>query len=192
MAKRDERGQFIKRNDAGGDGRDPGGPDIDPVDPDTAVDGTPAGGSPIDVSGDEPRRGPGRPRGTGNKSRPGAAPLSPSVDGITASLLSVHAMLAAMTKVPELELTDDEAKALAKGIIEVNKHYPIPNMTPGYVAIGALASTAFMIYKKRVPALMKRKPPVQAAPVAPGTHVPANVPPAPVAPWVDFTSVRPQ
>jgi hypothetical protein len=79
------------------------------------------------------------------------------VEGITASLLSVHAILASFTKIPELELTPEEAKSLAVGIAEVNRHYPLPVMKPEHVAIGSLAVTAFVVYRGKFVAVAKRK-----------------------------------
>lgn len=119
------------------------------IDPDTAVD---AGGD-VDGSGDgdagrSGRRG--RPRGSRN------AKATLDVGALTGPLLSIHAMLASMTKSPEFELTQGEAEALSRGIAEVNRHYPMP-VNPGYVAIGALATCAFGIYRGKLVAIGQRK-----------------------------------
>ena len=65
-------------------------------------------------------------------------------------------MLAAFTKTPELALNDDEAKTLAHGISEVNRHYPMP-VSPGHVAIGALITAAVSIYRPKLREVSERK-----------------------------------
>jgi hypothetical protein len=65
-------------------------------------------------------------------------------------------MLASFTKSPELELSVSEAETLARGIAEVNRHYPVP-INPGYVAIGTLCAAAFAIYRGKFVAIARRK-----------------------------------
>ena len=53
-------------------------------------------------------------------------------------------------------MTEAEGKALAAGVAEVARHYPMP-IDPGMVAIGTLAVTAFTIYRGKLAAVNARK-----------------------------------
>lgn len=120
------------------------------IDPDTAVNAS--GDGDIDNSGGEP----GERQRRKYTRRAGTAKATLDVGALTGPLLSIHAMLASMTKSPELELSEAEASALSRGIAEVNRHYPMP-VNPGYVAIGALCTCAFGIYRGKLVAIAQRK-----------------------------------
>lgn len=77
-----------------------------------------------------------------------------SVDAVSAALLSIHAMLAALTREPRLALDPSECKALAMGISDVALHYPHSVMDPKTVAWGNLAVIAMGTYGTRAFAIM--------------------------------------
>ncbi len=72
------------------------------------------------IAGPQKRRG--RPPGSRNKTS--GVPLD--LGGIEAILLSVHSALAVLLKNPKLNLTEDEAKQLAKASANVARHYNVP------------------------------------------------------------------
>ena len=79
---------------------------------------------------------------------------------------------------PELALSPDEARRLATAAVEVQRHYPMPALDPGKVAVATLVWTAGSIYWPRIRALgsrTRRRTP--DAPAAPAGNV---VPMAPV------------
>lgn len=92
-----------------------------------------------------------------------------------------------IAKTPELALTDDEAKLYAQAVSDVQKHYPLPVLDPGYVAIGALCSTAFVIYRGKFQQITERKE--REAKIARGDNAMPiagqsnNIGPAEPAPW---------
>lgn len=120
-------------------------------------------------------------------------------------------MLATFARAPELELTPAEAQTLAHGMAEVNRHYRIPAMDPGHVAIGSLATAAFVIYRGKFKAMNARRsgrqdgaagsPVSTDAPTIGGASAPIVAPangkapngaslngsPENVAGWFDFT-----
>lgn len=97
-------------------------------------------------------------------------------------LYSTHAMLAAITSSPSLEIDEDEAAKLAKGIGNVTRHYDVPQMAQQTVDWIMLMQTAGAIYGPRLiawrldrAARNVRPPPIHRA-------APQNVAPAPTAP----------
>ena len=66
-------------------------------------------------------------------------------------------MLAALTATQELVLTDDEAKRLASAAANVQRHYPIPSISPGKMALGMLFWTAGAIYMPKFKRIAARK-----------------------------------
>lgn len=56
-----------------------------------------------------------------------------------------------------MSLSEDEAKRLATALAEVQKHYPIPALSPGKVALATLIWTAGALYKPRIGAMLIRK-----------------------------------
>jgi len=75
---------------------------------------------------------------------------------------------------------------LAARVADVNRHYPIPMMKPEHVAIVALVTSAFGIYRRNFARERdKAEQAPQAPPVAgdPG-DIPDNVTAFPVSPWL--------
>lgn len=78
--------------------------------------------------------------------------------------------------------SDEDTKRLAVALCEVEKHYPMPGISPGRKALGLLAFTAFSVYRPVVTAVVRGElhGPAQAqAPVQ--VQAPAPIAPAPVA-----------
>jgi hypothetical protein len=100
-------------------------------------------------------------------------------------------MLAAWSSEPEWNLTDAEAEALARGMVEVERHYSIP-IRKEHMAIGALSMTVIKVYYGKYRAIQDRKkrqksmnagppPAPNPPPFDLGTnHGVANVTPGPV------------
>lgn len=132
-------------------------PDGSPIDP-VAAFGTDTPGAGGDGAGSdgggsaEPARRRGRKPGSGRKGKAAALDLS----GVEAILLSAHTMLAAMTKTPELIISQDEANKLASAINTVQEHYPV-HVDPKAMAWLNLAGVAGMIYGPRIFVAVKRK-----------------------------------
>src|SRR5436190_20555918 len=78
-----------------------------------------SGGSTNDGTADAPKRGRGRPKGSGNKSK--EAPSSGDIGALTAIILSLHVGLAYAA--PEMELEKAEAEMVAAAIVRVERHY---------------------------------------------------------------------
>lgn len=72
-----------------------------------------------------------------------------------AVLLSIHTAAAAVFKTPELVLADQEAEALAKALVEIERLYPA-QIDPRVLAWVNLIGTAGMIYGTRVFAIQAR------------------------------------
>ncbi len=104
------------------------------------------------------RRKRGRPPGSKTKTASQSAPRQKAplhLAGIETILLSCHSMLAAIVQAPELELAEAEAKALARGIETVAKHYPV-ELSPKRLAWGNLTLVAGSIYGPRAILLFQR------------------------------------
>lgn len=112
-----------------------------------------------------------------------------SIDGYAALLTTTYGLLAVMMKTPELVLKDDETALYARAIADAQKHFPIPVLDPKWVAVGALASTAFVIHKRiltDVSARKKLQGGKSEGPPAVGNVVTGAFPAAPTqepAPW---------
>lgn len=78
------------------------------------------------------------------------------MNGIESVLLSIHGMMAAALKTPELALEKDEAQAMATAIAEVSRHYPM-TIDPKTMAWINLASCASMVYGPRLYMISTRK-----------------------------------
>lgn len=135
------------------------------------VDGSGVGGSGVDagdvvnpatVTGDATTVPDG---GAGNSERPrrkytrrGGAAKAQALPVSTLSflLMSSHAMLAGMTKTPELELADEEATNLGTAIATVNSFYnvAVADKTMAWIA---LAMVAGQVYGPRVMAIGIRR-----------------------------------
>lgn len=92
------------------------------------------------------RRKRGRKAGAGSAAK-STAPIS--VSGIEAVLVSMHGIMAAAIKVPELALAETEAAALAAAVAEVSRHYPM-TIDPKTLAWFNLAGCAATIYGPRI------------------------------------------
>ncbi len=124
-------------------------------------------GSSGDNSGDAPKRRGRQPGSTNSKKSP-----SLDINGVEAILFSAHALLAGISKTPELVLDKDESKMLAKGISDVSRHYDV-STTQKTMDIANLVMVAGMIYGSRMIAIRARKseerknrPERSAAPIA--------------------------
>lgn len=89
------------------------------------------------------------------------------------TLVGIHSILAAATKIPELELQQEEAKTLAVHIGNVAQYYPmmIDPKTQAWVALfivaGGLYGTRFVAYNARLHAEKQSATAVQPATVTP-------------------------
>lgn len=82
------------------------------------------GGAGKDDSGDGRTKRRGRPRGSRNSGTNKTASLD--LDGLSATLFSLHMMGASLLSSPTLALEEDESKNLAKAIKNVQRHYDMP------------------------------------------------------------------
>ncbi len=130
--------------DTSGEIRDAGSDDAIPtVEPATII---------IEAEPEGRRRG-GRPRGSKNRvNRPQSAKeVSQDLTGI---LLSVHFMLAKLTKIDELELDEEEAKKLGEAVARVNREFGVQIMSPKTAALLNLAVVGGAVYGPRAIAIM--------------------------------------
>ena len=100
-------------------------------------------------------------------------------------MLSIHLGLATSLKVPEIELSDEEAKRLAEAIARVQQEFPETKMPPKVMVLLNLAGVAGAIYGQRIVAVRLRHL-AEASGPAPGPGPgpgPRQAPaPAPAAP----------
>ena len=121
-------------NAAGGDTSEPqlvefnaGNPDIPAIDASAIIDGTGSdGGGDNGASGSDDSGGGSRTRRKYTK-RSGTSKTQTSLDlsGAAPILFSIHAMLAAATKCPELGINEMESKNLAEAAGKVMRHYDV-------------------------------------------------------------------
>jgi hypothetical protein len=141
-----------------GAGDDAGIPAIDP--------GTLSGSA---SSGDSERRKRGRPRGaTSTYTKRETKEVS---QDLTALLLSLHMMGAALLKTEELGLTEKEAERLAEAVARVNREFGGAVLSPKQMAVVNLVMVGGGIYVPRVIAIKnnhKKKDEAAAAPVPVG------------------------
>lgn len=97
-------------------------------------------------------------------------------------LFSTHAMLAALTSSPALELDEEEAAKLAKGISNVTRHYNVPQMAQKSVDWIMLMQTCGAVYGPRVMAWKLDRQMRNAKPAPQHKAAPQNISPAPTAP----------
>ena len=104
-----------------------------------------------------------------------------SLDSLSVAdlLVSINGFLATLTEIPEFEISDDEAKALAKAVQDVGKHYAV-NFDPKKVAwanlsavVGKLAWYRVLAYRIRKSSESETKTVKEPAPG------PVRVPPQP-------------
>lgn len=98
----------------------------------------------------------GRPPGSKNKTEQKADAITVDKDAVTAILLSCHAMLAGITKTPELAIDANEAALLGDGIAKVAILYDV-TASPKTVAWCNLAMVTGMVYGTRIMAISARK-----------------------------------
>jgi hypothetical protein len=99
----------------------------------------------IDPEGNEPAKRRGRPRGSRNGASSKSSTRKEASD-LTSLLLSAHFMLAAITKVPELEISQDEAKRLGEAAARVNEVYGgvmLPEKVTVLINLGLAAGTVY-------------------------------------------------
>jgi hypothetical protein len=139
----------------------------------------PTTGNPDRGSGDSgtPRRGRGRPPGSKTKTHyPGSTPTPASekknnLSGLEGVLITIHMAAAKVLECPELQLAEEEGKALAQAVQRVNEQYTT-QLNPKILAWMQLAMVAGSIYGTRIYAIRARQQSAaagspQARPVAP-------------------------
>lgn len=118
----------------------------------------------------EPARRRGRP--------PGARV---NVSGMEQLLFGIHTTLFKATGVPEFEISQDEAHAIAEAYAEVCKHYEVFNIDPKHAAIVNFGSTVSIVYGSRFISWRARQTPRRARPTPqPEQQTAPFVPPQPV------------
>lgn len=142
--------------------------------------GEPTGSAPIGGTGTG--RGRGRPKGSRNKPGPGPAEAkqesSLNVNGIEKILYSLHAMGASLFSIPELEITEDEARRISKAIAGVSDQYKVM-IDPRRAAQIDLVRELGTIYGSRAIAFYLRKKAEQAKPINAAPQRAPAPPPAP-------------
>lgn len=96
-----------------------------------------------------------RRRGPNKQPREGKE-ASLNINGVEKILFSIHAVAAAITKTPELELDESESKKLAKSIEGVTDQYKL-TLDPKVAAYIDLVSTVGMIYGPRAVSIYVRR-----------------------------------
>jgi hypothetical protein len=101
------------------------------------------------------KRGRGRPAGSTSKPKsPGQKAQSKD---ITAVLMSLHMMGAALTGIDELKLEKDEAQQLASAIDHVNEVFGIPKLSEKASALIDITAALATVYGTRIVAIAARK-----------------------------------
>jgi hypothetical protein len=103
------------------------------------------------LSGEEPRRGPGRPRGSSNSK------IKLDISGIETLLLGLHQSLAMVTNIPELGMNRDEAAQIAKAYRDAAEYYPILALDPKIAATLNLGTTVAIVYGSKILAYRMRQ-----------------------------------
>lgn len=107
----------------------------------------------------------GRPKGSKNRPKDGTPQTSGAKaaqaihldnGAIAALLLSLHAAIAGVTKLPELALSEPEASALSSAAIEVANLYNL-SADPRLIAWSNLTMVAAMVYGTRFMAIRERQ-----------------------------------
>jgi hypothetical protein len=124
---------------------------------------------------------------TGNNGEPGrrkrkytkrgtATTQKVDLNGVEATLFSIHSILAAITQTEELAISQDEANQLAAAIGSVSAHYDV-SASAKTMAWVHLSSTVAMVYGPRMIALYRNsQKPVMPQNVTPSTmHLDPNI-----------------
>lgn len=127
-------------------------------------------------SGTPPKRGRGRPPGSGNKPGSGKS-ASKATLSIEKLLFSVHQMGAMLMDAPDLELTRDEAKQVADAVADVSALYDMPIVNEKAAAWGNLALVVGMVYGTRAVSVVKKVGRNKAGKKGPEIIKPATPPP---------------
>lgn len=101
------------------------------------------------------KRGRGRPPGGGTPRTDTARPKI-ALETLQGVLLSVHEIAAALLKVPELEVDEQEALKLAKAIIHLQSFYPAVDVPAKVMAWAGVAIAAGQVYAPRIGAISIR------------------------------------
>lgn len=115
--------------------------------------------------GEPPKRGRGRPKGSTSKAKRATDAID--LNGLEKLLISIHVGLAAITKSPEWEIDEGEAKSLASASARCARHYPILDKV-GDKAIDHLNLISVLggVYGTRIFAYSLRKSSNRAKPTA--------------------------
>lgn len=142
----------------------------------------------------------GRPPGSKNKTGKTASPVRLDIAGVEQVLLSIHGMLALLTKAEEWEIDEKEAARMAAAFERVSQHYPaLAKISPKTIDHMNFASVLGGVYGTRIIAMFAKKSaektqqnrpvrpagPVSAAPVSPNNNVTPMRPANPTAPPQD-------
>lgn len=114
-------------------------------------------GSSSDATG---KRGRGRPpknKGGGTGANQYTKAKQQTAQDLTGILMGLHTMCSAFLKVEELELDQDEAKALSDAVNKVQAEYKMPILDPKTLAWINLGMVAGGVYGPRVAAYSLRK-----------------------------------
>lgn len=114
-----------------------------------------------------------------------------SVSGVEQMLFSIHMGVAAMTRAPELALTQAEAKNLATAAVEVAKLYPQLNVAPEVVAWMNFTMAAGAVYLPRIIAIRNRMKSESMTNVTPKTPAPTFHAPPQTTPEAPSTQAGP-
>lgn len=138
-------------------------------DPKPTANGTGAGATPPTGAG-EVKRGRGRPPGSSTGTGAKKEKVSASLEGIEGILLSLHTIAATVLKVPELSLSEPEAKQLTSAMNRVAAHYDVgaSEKTLAWmnlaVCAGGIYGTRLWSYQLRTKSEAEKKLQAQAAP----------------------------
>lgn len=105
------------------------------------------------------------------------------------TLNEIHGFLATLTQIPELDIGEEKCRRLAVAMNEVQKHYPLPALSPDKLALATLVWTAGTVYRPVIGAVIARKQgrapeAVIPAPVSTGSaHVPVPTEAPAVSDW---------
>lgn len=101
----------------------------------------------------------GRPKGSKNKPKeaPSSGTLGVDLGSLALQIEALHAIAAATTKMPELQLSSQEAKAIAARVKDITEYYGYKPSGPAMLWIG-LAGTMAMAYVPRFIAIKARMP----------------------------------